>query len=185
MTRHFLTPKNTFCYAFLAFIALGCAKQPQAPYSNEASEQLIRVSFKSTDQNTYTLQRWAGKTRVVNFWATWCGPCKEEIPDLIRLNEQMRSQGVQVIGIGLDEESALEAFAHENGIDFPVLIGNKEIHELSAKLGNRAYAIPFTLILTPSSNIASSHVGRLSFAKLQHLVQSAIAAENTKVVDKR
>ena len=85
---------------------------------------------------------WDGKVLVVNFWATWCAPCREEIPLLIDLGR--RSPGVQVVGIAVDTVPPVQAFVKEIGIDYPVLLDGLEGRTMR-RYGNRIGAIPFTV----------------------------------------
>jgi thiol-disulfide isomerase/thioredoxin len=79
---------------------------------------------------------------VVNFWATWCPPCKEEMPEFSRLNTKYAPNGVQFVGISLDSADKVAAFKEETEISYPLLIGNLETLDLSSDLGNRAKALP-------------------------------------------
>ena len=79
------------------------------------------------DGEIYTLSDFNGKVYIIDFWATWCGPCRLSIPFLKRLYGELRGKGLVVIGIGLDSEPALRSFAEQMEIDYPVLVGTREI----------------------------------------------------------
>jgi peroxiredoxin len=102
-----------------------------------------------------SLSDYEGKVVILDFWATWCPPCKREIPDFIDLQKQFGSKGVQVVGIGLDEPGKLAAFARQYGMNYPVLVGNQEI---AANYGG-IEGIPTTFIIDRSGKIVSSFVG--------------------------
>lgn len=102
-----------------------------------------------------SLSDFQGKIVVLDFWATWCPPCRREIPDFISLQNQYASQGVQIVGIALDEPEKVQAFARENGMNYPVLLGDNAI---SAKYGG-IEGIPTTFIIDRSGRIVNRFEG--------------------------
>ena len=105
---------------------------------------------------------WDGRLLVVNFWATWCAPCREEIPLFIRLQEQFGDRGLQFVGIALDEPANVAPFAAEYGINYPVLVGQGEAIELMRRFGSRYGALPFTAVVDRDGRVAYVHEGALS-----------------------
>ncbi|BCG64269.1 MAG: hypothetical protein methR_P2042 [Methyloprofundus sp.] len=96
----------------------------------------------------YNLYEWHGKIIMLNFWATWCGPCQTEIPDFINFQRQYADQGLQVIGIGLDETRKLRNFVRTTGINYPILQANPELqYTLLKQWGNPYGILPFTVII--------------------------------------
>lgn len=87
----------------------------------------MEFSLPGLDGEIYTLSDFNGKVYIIDFWATWCGPCRLSIPFLKRLYGELRDKGLVVIGIGLDSEPALRSFAEQMEIDYPVLVGTREI----------------------------------------------------------
>ena len=102
-----------------------------------------------------SLSDFQGKIVVLDFWATWCPPCRREIPDFISLQNQYASQGVQIVGIALDEPEKVQAFARDNGMNYPVLLGNDAI---SAKYGG-IDGIPTTFIIDRTGRIVNRFEG--------------------------
>ena len=113
------------------------------------------------------MSKWRGKVLVVNFWATWCAPCREEIPALMRVQHKYVANGVQFVGIAIDNVSKVLEYAEEMHIDYVLLIGGMETLGLTKDLGNRAEVLPFTVVLDRAGKVAYAHAGPLSEALLE------------------
>lgn len=109
---------------------------------------------------------WDGKVLVVNFWATWCAPCREEIPLLIDL--ERRRPGVRVVGIAVDRPEAVRAFAAELGIEYPILLDDLRGSTMR-RYGNRIGALPFTVITGRDGIVAYVRLGELEAAELDRV----------------
>jgi thiol-disulfide isomerase/thioredoxin len=112
------------------------------------------------------MSQWRGKVLVVNFWATWCAPCRKEIPALIRVQHKYALNGVQFVGIALDNVSKVRDYAEEMRIDYVLLIGGIETLGVTKDLGNRAGVLPFTVVLDRAGKVAYGHTGALTEALL-------------------
>ncbi len=99
------------------------------------------------------VSEWQGKVLVINFWATWCPPCLEEIPHFIKLQDKYGDQGLQFLGIALEDVDDVMNFANKLGINYPLLVGEQEVIKLGVKLGNRIGGLPYTVILDRRGNI--------------------------------
>jgi thiol-disulfide isomerase/thioredoxin len=97
-------------------------------------------TLKSLDGREYTLSKLKGNVVVVDFWATWCPPCRREIPHLISLYEKYKEKGLIVLGVSAEDQRILETFRNENNITYPILLGNNEVFQ---KFGVRS--IPHTI----------------------------------------
>jgi cytochrome c biogenesis protein CcmG/thiol:disulfide interchange protein DsbE len=102
-----------------------------------------------------SLADFRGKVVILDFWATWCPPCKREIPDFIKLQSEYGSKGVQVVGIALDEPEKVRAFVRDSGMNYPVLLGTDEV---SAHYGG-VESIPTTFILDKTGGIVTKYEG--------------------------
>lgn len=107
------------------------------------------------DGKPVSLADFRGKVVVLDFWATWCPPCKREIPDFIDLQKEYGSRGVQIIGIALDQPEKVEAFARQNGMNYPILLGSDDI---ALKYGGIS-GIPTTFIIDKSGRIVNKFEG--------------------------
>jgi thiol-disulfide isomerase/thioredoxin len=109
-----------------------------------------------------TLSQWRGKVLVVNFWATWCAPCREEIPALMKVQRKYIQNGVQIVGIALDNASKVREYSQELRIDYVLLIGAAEILGLGKDLGNRAGVLPFTVVLDRTGKLVHAQAGAVT-----------------------
>lgn len=120
------------------------------------------------------LNQWHGKVLVVNFWATWCAPCREEIPIFVSLQEKYGARGLQLVGIAIDQRDKVQAFAREFRINYAVLLGGLETIDLSRQIGNRVGALPFTVVLDREGRIVNRELGKVKEATLERLVLSLL-----------
>lgn len=146
---------------------------PQLPVST-ATDTLWALSFPDPAGRTQALSQWRGQVVVLNFWASWCAPCREEMPDFAALRTQYRSRDVEFIGIAIDNAANVARFLRQMPVDYPILIGEAAAHSLVRQLGNPSGALPYTLVLDRDGNIILSHLGRLSRAKLEAALNQSL-----------
>ena len=133
------------------------------------AETIFAASLPDLQDNNQPLSQWRGNVMVVNFWASWCEPCRKEIPEFIELQEKFRDEGLVFIGIAVDQEERAVAFSKEIGINYPVLVGDMKAMTLADAAGNRQGALPFTVIIDRSGKITGTKLGRLSQSKLESM----------------
>jgi thiol-disulfide isomerase/thioredoxin len=138
---------------------------PQPPAA--PVEALWHQVFPDVAGQPQALSQWRGQVVVLNFWATWCAPCREEIPDFVALRTQYRPNGVEFIGIAIDNSASVEQFLQRLPVNYPILIGEGAAHRLARQLGNPSGALPYTIVLDRSGDVVLSHLGRLSRATLE------------------
>jgi len=143
---------------------------PEPPTADPASV-LLGTTLEDMRGEPQPISRWRGQILVVNFWATWCPPCVKEIPELIRVQQRLGPEGVQVIGIAIDDRTRVLGFAAQFGINYPVLIAAKEGITLARDAGNRLGALPFTVIIDREGRTAKVELGVLDEAKLTAIVR--------------
>jgi len=138
----------------------------RAPPATEAAQRLMLAPLTDLSGKPQTLSRWRGKVLIVNFWATWCTPCREEIPELMKIQEKQRANGVEIVGIAIDNASKVRDYGNEMHINYSLLVGGAETLAISRDLGNQAGVLPFTVVMGRSGNVAFVHAGALTEAAL-------------------
>jgi thiol-disulfide isomerase/thioredoxin len=137
------------------------AAVPEAP-----AAQLVATlpSFRLADRDGQlkSLQDWPDQALIVNFWATWCAPCRREIPLLQQLQRDHGPEGFQVIGVAVDFRDKVLAYADEMQIEYPLLIGEQEALDAAAAFGVEAVGFPFTVFSDRQGRIVTAHMGELT-----------------------
>jgi len=139
-------------------------------------DELHRFVLPDPEGKPQAFTQWQGKVLVVNFWATWCDPCREEVPALVRVQSRQASRGVQIVGIGVDSADKIRDFAAKFAINYPLAVAGLKVVDTSRKLGNRAGGLPFTVILDRNGNLAVTHLGGLTEVELNELLRPLLAS---------
>lgn len=146
--------------------------------SNTAQVKLlspaVEFSLPDVTGKQHNISEWQGKIVIINFWATWCPPCLKEIPHFIKLQNQYNEQGIQFIGIAIEDKQTVEEYLNTIDINYPMLIGGDEAITLSQKLGNLVNAVPFSLILNRQGKIIHRQPGELSREKILEIITPLI-----------
>src|SRR5688500_16142451 len=142
--------------------ALGGIAGVMALQSRNGAAELLRSSFPDRSGERRRLGEWQGRVLVCNFWATWCAPCREEMPLLDALQARHAKNGVQVVGIALDNVANVGEFLKSTHIAYPLLIAGATGIELMRRLGNSAGGLPFTVVLDRRGRVAERKLGPYS-----------------------
>ncbi|QCP51062.1 TlpA family protein disulfide reductase [Trinickia violacea] len=148
-----------------------------APQTGPAQANAVEALLDSTmmhdaDGKPKSLAAFKGQTVVVNFWASWCGPCVEEMPTLAQLNDEYSKKGVKFIGIGVDSEKNVKAFLQKVPVDYPVYVSGFGGADLARNFGNTAGALPFTVVIDANGAVRSTKLGQIQPAELKKTLDS-------------
>jgi thiol-disulfide isomerase/thioredoxin len=135
--------------------------QSSAP-TGVSGDAVYGVSLPDLGGTPQSLRQWQGKVLVVNFWATWCAPCREEMPELVAAQQKYGAKGLQIVGIGIDDAAKMRQFTQSIHLNYPALDGGYGALELSKALGNSAMALPFTVIVDRNGAIALTQLGPIT-----------------------
>jgi thiol-disulfide isomerase/thioredoxin len=117
------------------------------------------VTLADRDGELRSLSDWPDRALIVNFWATWCAPCRREIPLLQQIQRERGEDGFQVIGIAVDFRDKVLAYAEEMSIEYPLLIGEQDALDAAAAFGLDAIGFPFTVFTDRSHRVVAAHLG--------------------------
>ena len=152
--------------AFGAGIWMNNSRQEGAPEST-ATAALFSIALPDLQGKAQRLDQWRGKVLVVNFWATWCAPCREEIPIFVKLQDMHGAKGLQFVGISIDQVDKTREFAETFKINYPTLIGTFDTVEVSRQMGNQRRILPYTVIVDRKGQIVDKEFGGLTQEKLE------------------
>jgi peroxiredoxin len=130
----------------------------------------IDFSLKDTEGKPRKLSEWDGKVVMINFWATWCPPCRREIPAFIELQEKYRDKGFAIIGVALDTPQAAMDFVDPMGINYPILVGEEEGIVLTQQYGNHLGVLPYSVILDRKGSITHTLLHELTYEEVEKLI---------------
>lgn len=156
-----------------------------APGSDPASAPALRaaavsvgqplpaVALSDLDGHDQALGQWRGRPLLLNFWATWCAPCIEEMPVLDAFASDQGADGVQVVGIALDDPDAVRAFLARVPVRYPILLGGLPGgDDLSVRLGNRHAVLPYTVLVDGGGRLRAGHFGDFDARELAEWVEA-------------
>ncbi|MFM0006341.1 TlpA disulfide reductase family protein [Paraburkholderia dipogonis] len=135
------------------------AAQPASPQN--AVAQLWTAPVTTVDGKPQTLSLLKGHPIVVNFWASWCGPCVEEMPALSQLQRDYAKKGIQFVGLGVDSEKNVQTFLQKVKVAYPVYVTGFGGADLARAFGNTAGGLPFTVVIDAKGNIRSTKLGQI------------------------
>lgn len=147
---------------------------PELPVPAIDSPTLLRMTYPDLDDRPRAFSEWKGKVVVANYWATWCPPCKEEMPGFSRLHMRYLDKGVQFVGISIDSSDKIRQFQTKTPVSYPLLVAPQEAIDNSVELGNTPKALPFTAIFDRTGKLAAIRLGRYDEALLEGHIKALL-----------
>lgn len=182
-----MNQKNMIVYAAIAiaFVAIGVTvgvRKADAPaaVASAAATPLAPAAAPTTPVGALfaqtlpdnlgakqALAQWKGKPLIVNFWAPWCGPCVQEMPELSQVAAASLGKNINVIGIGIDSPTNIAEFANKIKVSYPLYVAGMSGTELARAFGNSAGSLPYTVVIGADGQVKQTYLGRIDFAKLK------------------
>jgi len=142
------------------------------PGRRREGELLQSASFPDLENKMRRLSEWRGKVLVCNFWATWCAPCREEIPILVAARRKYGPSGAEIVGIAIDNVAKVRQFSASFDISYPVLLAGSDGLDLMRQLGNSGGGLPYTVIVDRQGALVHRKLGALKTGELDGLLDS-------------
>jgi peroxiredoxin len=134
---------------------------------DDAVARFYAMSLPDAAGQSFAFSGLAGHPLVVNFWATWCPPCVEEMPELSALYRELSPGGLKMIGVGIDSPARIADFSNRTPVSYPLVAAGMGGTELGREFGNAAGVLPFTVVIDAKGQIAQRIVGRLKLDTLR------------------
>lgn len=160
--------------AGLAAAAAGFLVGPAFLGREPGPEAFFGASFPDLQGKPRQLSEWRGKVLVCNFWATWCAPCREEMPLLLAARAKYASNGVEIVGIAIDSATKVGEFAGSLGITYPILLSEADGLEHMRRLGNSSGGLPYTVFFDRRGRAAHRKLGALKAGDLEGILGSLL-----------
>ncbi len=145
-------------------------RQPTAansPPSALIGQPLPALALPDLDGRMHALAEYRGQRVLMNFWATWCAPCLDEMPALQRAQRKFGEHGAIVVGIGMDSAEHVRAFLAGHPLNYPILLGDMRSPSTSLRLGDTAGILPYSVLIGTDGSILDTHAGALSKDQLE------------------
>ena len=182
-----MSKKIVLAVALIAIGATGFLIRPYLdfadtpPQGDIGSDDKISFSLPDLQGNPHQLSEWDGKARLVNFWATWCAPCRREIPLLKRTQSEHAANNLQVIGVAVDFQEQVEAYSEEAQFNYPILIGQEDAMAAAEASGIEFIGMPFTLGLSPDGDLLKAHMGEIVEQHIEKILGVFEALESGRI----
>ena len=158
------------------YLSTGTDKQvgfpvPSPVPSPTTSITLEQIELPDLSGNSQSFTQWQGKLLLVNFWASWCPPCLDEIPIFLSLREKHLDDGFEVVGVSIDSGQDVIAFRDSLSINYPLLDGEEKGIALMASLGNSSGALPYSVLFDRNGGVVHFKIGKFSHRELEKLLE--------------
>ena len=142
--------------------------------SDPSIKAFFANSWQTPDGKTANSENWREKVLVVNFWASWCPPCVEEMPTLDKIAQEYSAKNVLIVGIGIDSPSNIREFLQKTSVSYPIVIGGLEGSNLSKQMGNAQGALPYTVVINPKGKSIYTKLGKITEDELKKAINSGL-----------
>ncbi|MFZ2855559.1 MAG: TlpA disulfide reductase family protein [Rhodocyclaceae bacterium] len=149
-------------------LASSLQQTPEA--AQAAADAVLALTLPDLDGRPQPLAQWRGKILVLNYWASWCKPCVDEMPAFSRLNSHYSAWGVQFVGIGLDDVEKMRDFARATPVSYPLLAAAAG----STTPGLQVKGLPYTVVIRPDGRVETTRLGRMDEAALEQVLRRVI-----------
>jgi thiol-disulfide isomerase/thioredoxin len=144
------------------------------PGMAEAAAAFFATTLPDPDGTPQAFEQWKGQVIVANFWATWCAPCREEMPHFINMQARYGERGLTFLGIAIDKPERVTRFAQEIGVNYPLVVGDMSVFDLARKAGNLGDLLPYTMVIDRSGKIVARRTGIYTESTLSPIIEKLL-----------
>ena len=158
-----ILPLLALCIAAGWFVgrALWTPAPPPPPPAAVAPSHVPAFELRDLSGVKRSIAEWSSQALIINFWATWCAPCRKEMPLLEQVHQERSGHGLTVIGIAIDQDEPVRAFVGETGVTYPILVGQEDAMAVAESFAPDFVALPITIVVAPGGEILVRHIGEL------------------------
>ena len=168
--------KRLFVYGLIALLALLAGVIAQRWISAPPAVVLPEPTLVDLKGEAHRLAEWRGKVLVLNFWATWCAPCREEMPEFDALQKELGDKGLQFVGVAIDDPAVVRGYLAKYPVNYPILVGDAGVPEWADSLGNELSVLPFSVVFDREGRISDAHTGLFRRQELLEKVNPLLGA---------
>lgn len=141
---------------------------------NSSTQALFTANFPDEKGQSQPLNQYEGKVVVLNFWASWCEPCREEMPELSTLHSEYKDRNVVVLGMAIEDVAAINEFLKETKVSYPLFSAETQGMDIAASLGNNKGVLPYTVIIKADGTVAKTYFGRITKPLLEETLKTIL-----------
>jgi len=144
----------------------------KTPTPTSSTQALFTANFPDEYGQPQALNQYEGKVIVLNFWASWCEPCREEMPELSELHTANKDKNVVVLGMAIEDVAGVNDFLKETKVSYPLFAADVQGMDIAASLGNNKGVLPYTVIIKADGSIAKTYFGRITKPLLEQTLKT-------------
>ena len=141
----------------------------------DVPEMRVDFTLQDMDGKPRSLSEWDGKVILLNFWATWCPPCRKEMPDFVELREELNEQPFEIIGVAIDRAEPVQDFVDEIGVNYPILLAELEGLKIMLAYGNQLTTLPYTVIIDQSGKVVEAFRTEVNKQQMLDIIQPLLS----------
>ena len=161
---------------FFAAQVLNKSSSPETDQAAAMPKEMVEFQLPDIENKIHSISQWRGKLIVLNFWATWCPPCREELPLFIDMQKKYGRRGLQIVGVAIDKKQDVENYPDFAFFNYPILVGQEEVMIIMKQYGNRLGSLPYSVIIDPQGRILGRKVGAYKRPELDTLLDNLLPA---------
>ena len=172
MNRHMAVAGFLVACAALGYFVYNRPAEDALPVAPDPiGSDPVAFTLPDLDGNPHQLSEWAGEARLVNFWATWCAPCRREIPLLKKTQAEHAGNNLQVIGVAVDFVEQVTQYAEAAEFNYPILVGQEAAMAAAEATGIDFIGLPFTMIVSPDGRLINTHIGEIVEDQIRLIIE--------------